>query len=430
MPLLRRLMKFLPVPPHTVVIAPRELRMRWLLRGNARIVRWARESTAGVPERYAVTGPEMALSALGAALTDAKRVDEYKVVVFMPTGKLVQFYAALFRAMGWDVEEIHGRRSAASQMRALVMFAEQDRIIMFASEMKAEIAKDVRVTHVIQVGAPADRMQYERRVGVAMRGVGSSLLLLCDYEVGMAMDVIGKSIGVARCYNLEVVDEKFVGEAHEAMGRVAWQFAASGYMSFMSVYVTKCRALGWSKEELVRRGIEWARLTTGMGGWAVSSKFAERMGLVGVEGIVVEEGVSYELSKTREAGMIDWDRSLVGKLDPSMGPRGRNVLGRRLKEKRPKIKDWREVMKKVKEDEIKVVKKINRKSPEGRKYMANLARKAIIRDGLETARKEKEKKEEEEEKRMKEQQLLKQRPWATGVKRKNTWYAKKSSNTQ
>lgn len=406
-----------------------------LLRPNFLTFRWPggdsllpRARAARIPQRYAVTTVEVALSALLTALEDARRVPNHKVLMFLRSAKLVQFYAALFRAMDIPIEELHSRRSPASQMHVLTMFAEADYAVLLTSDMCADRLSNLRVTHVLQVGAPGGATPYENRVALATAELGSALLLLVDYERDIVLKSIDSStrgVTEASCYSDLKVDEKLVKWAHESMECVPWQFAAAAYMSIIGVYSPMRRTLGWTKADLVQRAVEWGRLTTGQGPWAVSQSFVKRLNLWDVPGLLVEDDLNEKLSHTRNAGMLAWDRSLEGKLEPGVGKRGKNVRHKRLKQKRPKIKNWREILKNVKETEASTIAKLNRKSPEGRKYMALIASRAVARDLHETAQRNKKLKMEQEElekKKREEREKLRIENWGSKEFKKTTWY--------
>ncbi len=250
--------------------------------------------------------------------------------------------------------------------------------------MSAARSAAQRVTHVFQIGAPKDPAQYARRVAVATPGEGSALLLLCDFECDVALRAVADcatTLLEAPCYAETEPGggrDGFVREAHEAVKNIPWQVAAGAYMSWLAEYTTKRKALGWTKEELVRRAAEWAKLTTGAGPWSVPPRFADRLSLWRVPGIVVAEGEEYHLAFNNEAGMIGWDRSLDAVEEVKsgkVGPRGRNVLPRRLKPKKPKIEDWRKVLKKVSVKDMETLKTVNRRRPRERNLWRRLCRK-------------------------------------------------------
>ncbi len=357
------------------------------LRNNTRFLKWPVDDETPealakkINRRYAVASEIGVLAALAKAIEDAMKVTDYKIVVFMNNTKLVQLYAALWRRMGVYVDELHGKRSNASQMRALVLFAEKENTILFSTEMSAQRAADMRVTHVIELGPPSSKAVHEQRVSVATPGVGSSLLLVTDYEREMAFSALGEEtvnqMTVAECY-MNYEDEEFMQRMHVAFGKAQWQLGAAAYMNYIAHYSSLRKKFGWTKQDLVQRAAQWCRHTLGAGPWAITPRYADRFKLWNTEGVEVDPEMTKLLSVARVDGPINVDHSLDG-LDPRLGPRGKNVRPRKLKEKKLRIGNWEEIMKKVKEDEMRMLEKLNRKSPEGRKYMALIAQKAIQR---------------------------------------------------
>lgn len=362
------------------VLRPRCQRVNWPTVFETSDVRAAR-----IPQRFAVVKPSELLPALGRMLNEARAVPRHKVIVFFPTAKMVQFYATMFRTIGIRVQEVHGRRSPNAQRTALEEFRDLEEMVLFSSDLSSARSGTLRVTHVLQMGAPRDAMLYARRVASATPGEGSAVLLLADFEREIALavlDELATPVIEATCYGGEqnAGYPEFVREAHAAAQKIAWQFAAGAFMSWIAEYAGKRKALGWSHEDLVCRATEWAQLTSGAGPWSVPPRFADRLKLWRVPGITVSETMERELGLVRETGFSYRDRSLDDVAEVAsgkVGPRGSNALPRRLKEKKPKIEDWRKVLKRVSVEDLKKLKTINRKSPEGKKFMAKLVQKAL-----------------------------------------------------
>lgn len=394
---LKTIIKFLPPTNRrqTVIIAPEHpgknkyinTIVDGLLRPNTRRLIWPcnellPEQHAGqVPQRYVVCKPDYALPALVECLNDVRSTEGYKAVVFFHTAKLAQFYAQIFRALGHVVEELHARRSSTSQMRALVAFAEEKVMTLFSSDMSAHRAQDMRVTHVICVGAPTDAEQYDRRVGVAAEAVGSSLLILEEHEVEVTKEVLGNirfdSMTEAKCY--AECDMKLATKVHDTMAEVPWQLYAHAFMSWLKHHSSRLKKFQWTREQLVSNGVKWALATTAQKPSPITKSCADKHRLWRIQGIVIDESEEYlkQLGAGKSAGEEPVDGSLDN-LDPRLGIRGKGLKKRFIK-KRVKIANWRAIAAKLKEEERKMLDSINRKSPEGRKYLALISQKAIQR---------------------------------------------------
>lgn len=358
------------------------------LRNNRRFIRWpADDETPAsramkISRRYAITGESGLLAALGKAIEDAMEVPNHKIVVFMTNTKFVQLYASIWRRLGYKIEELHAKRSNAGQMEALLLFAESESSIMFSTEMSAQRASDMKVTHVIEFGAPITRSLHERRVSVAKPGVGTSLLLIPEFERDLAFNALGedtvKHLSIASCY-MNYENQQFMDRVHRAFSKTQWQLGAAAYMSYISSHSHVRKTFGWTKEQLVERANNWCRVNLGAGPWAITPKMADRFQLWKTPGVEVDANMVKLLSTARIDGQRNVDHSLDN-LDPRLGPRGKNAVPRRLKPKKLKLGDTEAIMKKVKEDELRMIEKLNRKSPEGRKYLALIAQKAIQRE--------------------------------------------------
>jgi ATP-dependent RNA helicase MSS116 len=63
--------------------------------------------------------------------------DDYKMLVFFATTKLVRFFADLFNAMEIPVLELHSRMSQSARQRTSLVFRESNRSVLFTSNVSA-----------------------------------------------------------------------------------------------------------------------------------------------------------------------------------------------------------------------------------------------------------------------------------------------------
>jgi ATP-dependent RNA helicase MSS116 len=75
-----------------------------------------------------------------------------QVIVFFPTARAAQFYAALARASGCESYDLHSRLSQAARDKAAAAFGSSPSAVMFASDVIARGLDFPDVSLVIQVG--------------------------------------------------------------------------------------------------------------------------------------------------------------------------------------------------------------------------------------------------------------------------------------
>ncbi|CAM9809517.1 unnamed protein product, partial [Discosporangium mesarthrocarpum] len=74
---------------------------------------------------------------LAAVLEEARQDPAHKVLVFFVAAMVVQVHTELFRAMGWDILEMHSRHTQAYRMRVAEAFRNNPGQIMFTSDVSA-----------------------------------------------------------------------------------------------------------------------------------------------------------------------------------------------------------------------------------------------------------------------------------------------------
>ena len=109
---------------------------------------------------------------------------DYKIIVFFVTARLTQLNAEVFNLMGYNVLEIHSRKSQSYRSKTSEKFRNNSSVIMFTSDVTARGMDYPDVSQVIQVGIPSDKAQYVHRIGRTGRAGkgGKEILLLCNKE--------------------------------------------------------------------------------------------------------------------------------------------------------------------------------------------------------------------------------------------------------
>ena len=105
-----------------------------------------------IPQRYLVVPPSNLLPELVVFLRYHLDRDEYaKLIVFFPAARLVEFYADVFSRVGFDLLEIHSRKSQSHRTKVSEKFRTASRAILFTSDVSARGMDYPDVTAVCQV---------------------------------------------------------------------------------------------------------------------------------------------------------------------------------------------------------------------------------------------------------------------------------------
>ncbi|KWU46315.1 DEAD-domain-containing protein [Rhodotorula sp. JG-1b] len=123
----------------------------------------------------------------------AKHGDATKVMFFLPTARATGLVASLFKRIGlqqmvngFEVYEIHSRKSQSARNSAAEAFKSAKGGVLFSSDVTARGMDFPNVTSVIQVGLPASPEQYIHRLGRTARAGGTAkgvgILVLAPFE--------------------------------------------------------------------------------------------------------------------------------------------------------------------------------------------------------------------------------------------------------
>ncbi|TKA55254.1 hypothetical protein B0A53_02224 [Rhodotorula sp. CCFEE 5036] len=123
----------------------------------------------------------------------AKHGDATKVMFFLPTARATGLVASLFKRIGlqqmvngFEVYEIHSRKSQSARNSAAEAFKSAKGGVLFSSDVTARGMDFPNVTTVIQVGLPASGEQYIHRLGRTARAGGTAkgvgILILAPFE--------------------------------------------------------------------------------------------------------------------------------------------------------------------------------------------------------------------------------------------------------
>ncbi|RDX54727.1 DEAD-domain-containing protein [Lentinus brumalis] len=155
-----------------------------------------------IPQYYtAVPSPEEQLPHVLRLIAEDQLANpgKSKVLIFLPTTRLVQLYSTILGQVGREVlpagqrtrfMEMHSKKAMNSRMRTSDLFR-RDRsgaTVMITSDVSARGVDYPGITRVIQVGVPEGRNSYVHRVGRTGRGkdhaTGRADLVLLPWELG------------------------------------------------------------------------------------------------------------------------------------------------------------------------------------------------------------------------------------------------------
>jgi len=250
-------------------------------------------------DRYVSSVLEIVSQAMEETTTDDED-PSYKVVVFFPTARMVQFFAELFnQGLNIPVIELHSKKSQSYRNKASDRFRKAKNGILFTSDVSARGVDYPDVTRVIQFGIPESREQYIHRLGRTGRAgkEGNGLLVLSPFESMFLSEL--KGLDVPR-------DEEIMGMLRNppnpdskdlldgALERIRsgdvklTPSAQSAYQAFLGYYLGQMkRTQVRSREDLVQLANTFSRSMGLKETPRLQKRAASKMGLKGVAGIVI-----------------------------------------------------------------------------------------------------------------------------------------------
>lgn len=208
-----------------------------------------------------------------------------KMIVVCGTGRVTEVYASVFRGMGYELWDLHGRTSVASRERRLEEFYRADKAILFASDGVTRGGRVQSVKCVVQVGMNESREQYVRRAALVAEGEGNkSVLLVTREEAEYAIGVVEEGGEIKLEGEVAIGEQGEQGEQGRALDAVDEKARRVAYQSWISYYSGRRRRLGWSMQQVVQRANEWAMATFGSVP-AVDDKLAGKLNLLRLDGV-------------------------------------------------------------------------------------------------------------------------------------------------
>lgn len=249
-----------------------------------------------VQQQLIVTSQEKQMLALTSILDQETSQKPYKVIVFFTTARLTGYMAEVFNSVsnltGYQVLEIHSRKSQKQRERASDEFREAKNAVMFSSDVSARGMDYPDVTFVLQVGL-TDRAQYIHRLGRTARAgkEGKGALLLSAYEEHhMVQKELGDMPLEATPYSETEKFAKIVDEAlHNVVKNKGLRASAEqAYRAWLGYYNGHLKKVQWDKKQLVIQANMWAKENGLKDLPSLQKKTIGKMGLKGVPGLKIE----------------------------------------------------------------------------------------------------------------------------------------------
>ncbi|KAJ3124822.1 hypothetical protein HK100_011094 [Physocladia obscura] len=248
-----------------------------------------------VPQHYLLVEMEDMLIATYATISRFLETSQNaKIILFFPTARTTQLFAELLVAAKIEapIFEIHSRLNQSARTKATDAFRVCLRGVMVSSDVSARGMDFPGVTHVVQVGSPANREQYIHRLGRTARAgsAGSGLLILGTFEsFFLKKHLTGIPIIPAKSFpDLSNASFASIAVSH-ALTQISESTKSMAYAAWLGFYNALVRDIGWSnKQQLVEMAGRYAVECLGCDSVpGIPKKTIGKMGLKGVKGLVI-----------------------------------------------------------------------------------------------------------------------------------------------
>ncbi|EXJ53967.1 hypothetical protein A1O7_09304 [Cladophialophora yegresii CBS 114405] len=239
-------------------------------------------------DQYVVMTPSMSdLAPATVAVVEAElaSADAFKAIVFAPTAAHADFYGHILASTGTlpSVSVLHSRMTQSKRTRTTDEFRKARNGICVATDVIARGMDFPGVSHVFQVGLPADRESYIHRLGRTARAgaEGRGILVLSELEKGFLRQL--KNIKVQEypsplTYSIEDIEPALAAMENKAKVYQAW---LGYYKTFMKQLRVSTAELVNEANQFALRGLDCAEVP------ALEKSTIGKMGLKGVAGLRV-----------------------------------------------------------------------------------------------------------------------------------------------
>ena len=254
-----------------------------------------------VSQSYA-TLPSMSvfLQSTYAVLEQATSEKPFKVVVFLPTARLVGFLADFLKdGFSCPVMDLHSKKTQSARRTASENFRQATSAILLTSDVSARGIDFPDVTQVIQIGLPESRENYIHRLGRTARAgkEGKGLLVMFPFESKARSEL--KGLDISRNDRVETLLAGIASSTPEWMGQNLTKLSSGdnkltrsaqlAYLSFLGYYLGQVNRIQSSKDEIVTFSSEFARSIGLVEAPEIPSTLVSKMGLEGVQGVKIKD---------------------------------------------------------------------------------------------------------------------------------------------
>ncbi|KAI1771064.1 DEAD-domain-containing protein [Hypoxylon cercidicola] len=249
-----------------------------------------------VPQHLVVvpTFSDMAAGLLGAIRHELALAgpDAFKVIVFAPSARLVDFYAEILRNTPGlpPVTAIHSRMTQSKRSKITDDFRQVQSCILIATDVIARGMDFPSVTNVFQVGIPSDKESYVHRLGRTGRAgaEGRGTFIITSHEAFFPKWTLK---------NITFEESPADLSAREDVLRIAErmdpEMHGKVYQGWLGFYKSHLKSLKWDNTRLVQEANTFA--LKGLGAPEVPTlekSTVGKMGLKGVQGLVIGPSIS------------------------------------------------------------------------------------------------------------------------------------------
>jgi ATP-dependent RNA helicase MSS116, mitochondrial len=301
LPALKQILTFLPKKPRQTMLFSATIDQQvhkvghLFLRPDHQFISTIPEGQANTHEsvdQFLITTPDMGslapelVSIVTAERNSAIESSAFKAIIFAPTAAQANFYGHILSESGLpDLHVLHSRLSQSRRTNISQDFRTATNAICVATDVIARGMDFPGVTHVFQVGRPADKETYIHRLGRTARAgaSGKGFILLGEAE-SLFTNALTK-FNLRSYPNPVTMDVQTIAPALDSLTEEAKR---KTYQAWLGFYKTHTNAMKWDMKQLVREANKFA--TIGMRCAEVpglEKKTIGKMGLKGVPGLVI-----------------------------------------------------------------------------------------------------------------------------------------------
>ncbi|KAJ9614104.1 hypothetical protein H2200_002240 [Cladophialophora chaetospira] len=249
------------------------------------------EGEAGTHERveqYLVLTSSMsdlAPAVVSVVEAEVAKSDTFKAIVFAPTAAQADFYGHVLGSIGTlpTVSVLHSRMAQGKRTRTTEDFRKATDAICVATDVIARGMDFPNVSHVFQVGLPADRETYIHRLGRTARAgaEGQGIIILSELEKGFLHQLKGIKVQEYPSplkYSIEDIEPALAEMDNKAKVYQAW---LGYYKTFMKQLRLSTADLVGEANRFALEGLDCPEVP------ALEKTTIGKMGLKGVPGLRV-----------------------------------------------------------------------------------------------------------------------------------------------